>query len=171
MLSRNDRLMTMKGADLINLADRLGIKVACNKARTQLKESKQGVIDRIIAAENVPEEVAEYNDVQKDLEDAENITVAPVPAVKSEKKRGRKSSKKSFEELVASIPMFGNTIIKRTSADSVKVSRGSVMFILDNKRIVTKTADAVKGLDFEESQYGYRLAPTIENMTAILLNG
>lgn len=55
-MTRNDKLTTMKGSDLIALAERLGVKVACNKAHTQLKEAKQGVIDRIILAEEIKAE-------------------------------------------------------------------------------------------------------------------
>ena len=51
-MTREDRLWTMKGCDLIVVADRLGVKVSCNKARTQLKESKENAIKKILAAEN-----------------------------------------------------------------------------------------------------------------------
>ena len=52
MLTREERLITMKGADLIRVADKYGVKVSCNKSRTQLKESKDAVIARILAVEN-----------------------------------------------------------------------------------------------------------------------
>lgn len=52
MLTREERLITMKGADLIRVADKYGVKVNCNKSRTQLKESKDAVIARILAIEN-----------------------------------------------------------------------------------------------------------------------
>lgn len=51
MMTREDKLYSMKGDMLIREADKLGVKVACNKTRTQLKESKQNVIDRILAFE------------------------------------------------------------------------------------------------------------------------
>lgn len=44
-------LESMKGAELISYADKLGVKVSCNKARTSLKESKAKVIDKIVAFE------------------------------------------------------------------------------------------------------------------------
>lgn len=51
MLTREERLWTMKGQDLIRVADKCGVKVKCNKPRTQLKESKEAVISRILEAE------------------------------------------------------------------------------------------------------------------------
>lgn len=96
MMNRNDKLTTMKGSDLIALAEKLGVKVACNKAHTQLKESKQAVIDRIIAKENEqqkseqkPEEIThiEVTDLsvvvreeQKDVE--EEVKKEPKPRKK-----------------------------------------------------------------------------------------
>ena len=50
-LTRRERLICMKGCDLIRIADKLGVKVSCNRARTALKESKEAVVDRVIAAE------------------------------------------------------------------------------------------------------------------------
>lgn len=50
-LSREDKLWTLKGDLLIAECDKLGIKVNCNKARTQLKESKSKVVERILAFE------------------------------------------------------------------------------------------------------------------------
>lgn len=44
-------LESMKGAELIAYADKLGVKVSCNKERTSLKESKSKVIDKIVAFE------------------------------------------------------------------------------------------------------------------------
>lgn len=51
MLTREERLWTMKGQDLIRVADKCGVKVKCNKPRTQLKESKEAAINRILEAE------------------------------------------------------------------------------------------------------------------------
>lgn len=50
-MTREEKLISMTGATLIQLADNLGVKVACNKTRTQLKESKKNVIDRILTFE------------------------------------------------------------------------------------------------------------------------
>lgn len=65
MMTREEKLYSLKGDMLIQEADKLGVKVACNKTRTQLKESKQNVIDRILAFEvsQVKEEVNEVEEV------------------------------------------------------------------------------------------------------------
>lgn len=45
--TRYEELVKMKGAELIQLADGYGLKCAANKERTQLKERKSNVVDRI----------------------------------------------------------------------------------------------------------------------------
>ena len=50
-MTRAEKLYSMNGALLIGVADKLGVKVACNKTRNQLKEAKAKVIERILAAE------------------------------------------------------------------------------------------------------------------------
>ena len=67
MMTREDKLYSMKGDMLIKEADKLGVKVACNKNRTQLKESKQNVVERILAFE-----ASQVNEVE------ENVTVKTV---------------------------------------------------------------------------------------------
>lgn len=46
-----EKLEYMKGSELISYADKLGVKVSCNKERTSLKESKAKVIAKIVAFE------------------------------------------------------------------------------------------------------------------------
>ena len=58
-MTRREELNGMTGAALILLADRLRVKVACNKTRTSLKEAKANVIDRIIEAEEPTEQTTE----------------------------------------------------------------------------------------------------------------
>lgn len=65
MMTREDKLYSMKGDMLIKEADKLGVKVACNKNRTQLKESKQNVVDRILAFE--ASHIEEVNEVEEDV--------------------------------------------------------------------------------------------------------
>lgn len=50
-MTRKDKLIAMSGVLLIGVADKLGVKVACNKSRTALKEAKLNVVERILAAE------------------------------------------------------------------------------------------------------------------------
>lgn len=46
-----EKLESMKGAELIAYADKLGVKLNCNKERTGLKESKSKAIDKIVTFE------------------------------------------------------------------------------------------------------------------------
>lgn len=46
-----EKLESMKGVELIGYADKLGVKLNCNKERTGLKESKSKAIDKIVAFE------------------------------------------------------------------------------------------------------------------------
>lgn len=50
-MTREEKLISMNGSLLIQVADKLGVKVACNHARTALKEAKANVIKRILEAE------------------------------------------------------------------------------------------------------------------------
>ena len=47
-----EKLESMKGSELIAYADKLGVKLNCNKERTGLKESKSKAIDKIVAFES-----------------------------------------------------------------------------------------------------------------------
>lgn len=77
MKTREEILLATKGAELIKIADKLGIKVNCNKERTQLKTSKGIVIKKIL-------------EVEKELEKK---------AKKEEKKVEKKATKKATEKV------------------------------------------------------------------------
>ena len=83
-MSREDKLYSMKGDMLIAECDKLGVKVNCNKTRTQLKESKSKVIERILAFESevdnsisVSDEsvVEDNNDIANTSENKETNTI------------------------------------------------------------------------------------------------
>ena len=87
-MTREDKLYAMTGRTLIMRADELGIKVACNKTRTALKEAKSKVIERILAVENATEEIEEVEETeevttcdevieQTIIEESETITEEP----------------------------------------------------------------------------------------------
>lgn len=46
-----EKLELMKGSELIAYADKLGVKISCNRERTSLKESKAKAIDKILEFE------------------------------------------------------------------------------------------------------------------------
>lgn len=84
-------LESMKGAELIAYADKLGVKVSCNKERTSLKESKANVIDKIVSFET------EHTDKEEKVE----RHLVPMPGIeKLETLRKEYPSKKENSEKV-----------------------------------------------------------------------
>lgn len=87
-MSREDKLYSMKGDMLIAECDKLGVKVNCNKTRTQLKESKAKVIERILAFESEVDNsisVAEepvIEDINNNSVDTEQISNATMVSIK-----------------------------------------------------------------------------------------
>lgn len=73
-MSRLDELNSMTGRMLIAEADKLSIKVSCNKERTGLKESKSKVIDRIIETEKTMKKKSEKSTVSVAHDNNEVIT-------------------------------------------------------------------------------------------------
>lgn len=51
MTAREKLLRSMKGPELIKEADKLGVKVRCNKNHNKLVEAKAALVDRILAFE------------------------------------------------------------------------------------------------------------------------
>lgn len=89
-MTREDKLYAMTGRTLIMRADELGIKVACNKTRTALKEAKSKVIERILAVENATEEIEARVACGETIDSAmqtvieESETIAEEPQTESE---------------------------------------------------------------------------------------
>lgn len=82
-MTREEKLYAMNGATLIQVANKLGVKVYCNKTGTKLVEAKSKAIERILAAEAA----------------AEKKPVEKKPAKKSaEKKPVEKPEKKPVEK-------------------------------------------------------------------------
>lgn len=50
-MTREDKLFSMRGPELIKVADKLGVKVKCNKVRNKLVEAKADLIARILETE------------------------------------------------------------------------------------------------------------------------
>ena len=83
-MNRTEELMNKKGAELIAIADSYGVKCGANKERTQLKESKKVVVERIV---NHEAELA-----AKAAEEA-----AKKAEKKAEAKKASKRESKTFE--------------------------------------------------------------------------
>lgn len=169
MMKRADKLMTMKGADLIRVADDLGVKVACNKARTALKESKQAVIDRIIAKETKLTAVEEKEVIEEiAAEDKAVVTecVEPVKAVKIARTR-----KTTVEDRIKSIPLVANIRLVVNNKGEVRVLRNNKMIFKHCGPVLVCNSDKyLNNVEHDKRNYGYRVAPTTENMMAILAN-
>lgn len=107
-MTREDKLYSMRGVDLIHLADKLGVKVACNKARTQLKEGKDKVVERIIAFE------ASQNEAEEVTEEAEEETaveaqISPSEEVSEELKQNNKKEPKKPNKKLTELTYKGKT--------------------------------------------------------------
>ena len=120
-MTREEKLISMTGATLIQLADNLGVKVACNKTRTQLKESKKNVIDRILTFEtsqvNEVEEVVETvvnNELELTDEEYAKIGLEIAEQAK-EKVRNHRECKKV--EFVGNKPTDDSIIDKLSNAN------------------------------------------------------
>lgn len=89
-MTRTDKLYSMNGALLIEVADKLGVKVACNKTRNQLKEAKAKVVERILAAEaQLETEETPEPEIEKVEEKQEELPLENVKAIEQPKpKRG-----------------------------------------------------------------------------------
>jgi hypothetical protein len=162
----------MKGADLIRVADGLGIKVACNKARTALKESKQAVIDRIIAKEN------EQNKSEQKPEEVVHVEVTDLPAVREEPKnvkeekkeakqrKGRKLEKKTLEELVADLPIISNIQFKPAAHGGIVIKRGNKrIFRYTGSRMIATCEARFAGCEYKSVGGAY----VIENPTTDII--
>lgn len=79
-MTREEMLRAMKGPELIKEADKLGVKVKCNKERNKLVEAKAALVDRILAFEaeqstdNLVEKLKEEYAVEDIAEDAVEVT-------------------------------------------------------------------------------------------------
>lgn len=74
-MTRTEELMNLKGAELIKIADKYGLKIGANKERTQLKDSKKSVVEKITKHE-------------AELEKAKQ---------KAKQKKGKKRERKIYE--------------------------------------------------------------------------
>ena len=118
-----EKLESMKGSELIAYVDKLGVKVDCNKTRTQLKESKKNVIDRILAfeASQVKKEVVEtVIDTESELSDEEYAKIG-LEIAEQAKEKARKN-----KEYKTSITFDLNILSDRGLEFNIN-SRGSII--------------------------------------------
>ena len=133
--------------------------------------TKKQLVDAINAAVVSAEDADKTAD--KTAEDADKTadkTAEDADKTADKTRKPRKRTKKTFEELVATVPLCTPNIhLKNVLKGAVAVYLGHTkLFTLDNLRIVTTIDDLVLDLDAENSKYGFRLAPTAENMEAMI---
>ena len=134
-----------------------------------------------VATEETVEEVTET--VEEAPEAETEQATEEVPAVEAEpevevkkpaKKRGRAKTKKTFDELVADIPVIiPNLRFVKKRREMVKVYSGKKnIFAYIGTRVCTNDVELLDGVEYTEKTYGYRYfcAPTVDNMKAILTN-
>ena len=96
-MTRIEELSTMKGPQLIALADELGVKVKCNRKKMQLVEAKAALIERILAFETAQE-----------VEEPE--TQAEVEEVETTKEEENTDEQPEAEEVIPPTPKRGQPI-------------------------------------------------------------
>ena len=126
-----EKLESMKGSELIAYADKLGVKVSCNKERTSLKESKAKAIDKIVAFESeVDNSISVFDEsVVEDTNDS------------VDDKSSNKDSKelKNNDDLIVIFKSFGydltRTNRKNAETYTFKVDKTTVEFCRNKKGI------------------------------------
>lgn len=108
-MTRQDQLFSMNGATLIQLADKLGVKAACNKTRTQLKEKKENVVNRILEAEKKIADVKAEKQIEKAVKEKKEVKSQPKTSVKSQvtKKVDEAKTDSKFQDLCNAINSLG----------------------------------------------------------------
>lgn len=85
---REEALRAMKGPELIKEADKLGVKVKCDKARTKLVEKKSDLVDRILAFEAEQQKEVIPPNTLVETPAPENIVVNVIEDIVPTPKRG-----------------------------------------------------------------------------------
>ncbi len=122
--------------------------------------------------EEVPE--AETEQTTEEVPAVEAETEQEVEVTKPAKKRGRTRTKKTFEELVADIPVTRNDItFSLTKKGEVRVNHGKKrIFQYTGNRVLVNDIALLDGIEYTEKTYGYKYfcAPTVANMKTIFAN-
>lgn len=99
-MTRIEELSTMKGPQLIALADELGVKVKCNRKKMQLVEAKAALIERILA----------FEAAQEVEESEEEIQEPEVEEVGTTEEEERTDEQPEAEEVTPPTPKRGQPI-------------------------------------------------------------
>lgn len=188
-MTREEKLYSMTMKMLVIEAEKAGVKI--NK-----KGKKEDAVNKILEAEReektMKKEVTrqEVNEaVEKAIaaiEDAEDV-LEPVVEIEAEdnkkeapapKKERKPRTKKTFESLLANVPVLGRVSIqtngkKRNAVHICSENGKRRIFGYDGAVIVVTRPEYLKGkfnVEGEPRNYGWRVAPTTENMIALQRN-
>lgn len=178
-MTREQKLWSMTMKMLIAEAEKINVKV-------DKKGSRAKAIEKILAAEAKMAEVAEVETAEEEkcsdgTEYAEVMQEIMAGAekkaeeAKAEKKaKASKKRKSTFEELVANIPVCAGMRLVKSSRGDVYVKMGTDpevrVFWYYKQWVIVGDEALAEGLEAEKKPYGYRMAPTRENMLAVLAN-
>lgn len=107
-MSRIDELNAMTGPQLIKEADKLGVKVKCDKNRTKLSEKKSGLVERILAFEAEQAEAAQIE--TQVSENIEAVAAAEEPKAKEIKKPNLRIKEITYKGKTQSIKAWADEI-------------------------------------------------------------
>ena len=101
MMTREEKLISMRGADLIQVGEKLGLKITKN----DLKKGKMSVIQKILEAENAEDNTEEQSKKTEpisiikpdDLVPAEIPAEVPAEAPKTQNKAPKKEAKQNVK--------------------------------------------------------------------------
>jgi len=152
--------------------------------------TKRQLVDAINAADKTEEQTADKTEEQtadkteeqtadkteeqtadKTEEQTADKTEEQTADKTNKKERKPRKHQKTFEELVADIPLTADLRLERGSKDAVHVKRGTArLFRYSNRCITTNREELVEGLEYEVKGYGIRVKSSRENLAAILAN-
>lgn len=151
-------------ADVIEVIEEPVVETVEEVQTVNVEEPVEEVTETV---EEVPEAETEQATEEVPTVDAETEVEVKKPA----KKRGRTRTKKTFEELVADIPLVADVRLLRGRKGMVYAKRGNKrLFEYCGPVIVVTDVKLAEGLDYEVRNYGLRVAPTAENMRKIFEN-
>lgn len=181
-MTREDKLYSLKGDMLIAECDKLGVKVSCNKSRTQLKESKSKVVDRILAFEANTAEVEEtkISDTKTDEKLVPMPGIEKLEALKKEFPR-HKSEKHKSENVDILLSYLNKANIKykerfyknnslKCTAVYANTRKNKIMEIYPQKNgyalYIAKDID-LSGYDVISSNYGLSQRLSVDDVSIV----
>lgn len=138
-MTREELLRSMKGPELIKEADKLGVKVKCNKERNKLVEAKSALVDRILAFEaeqstdNLVEKLKEQYEVEEieenytdeEVEHMENATDEEIAEEEEEENALREAEeeiKAIYAEEEAEEVIPPNTLVETPAPEKIEIN-------------------------------------------------